>query len=102
MKILILACLLTPLVGMAQDSPAAGTVLLIDRVAKTAHVPVPQRGQTMATVESSFGEAEQQLGPVGDPPITRWVYPEFTVYFEGNRVIQSVVNKASATERRPD
>jgi hypothetical protein len=29
---------------------------------------------------------------VGDPPITRWVYDRFTVYFENDRVIHSVVH----------
>jgi hypothetical protein len=30
---------------------------------------------------------------VGDPPISRWVYDHFTVYFEYDKVLHSVVNK---------
>jgi hypothetical protein len=28
---------------------------------------------------------------VGAPPITRWDYPNFSVFFEGDRVIHAVV-----------
>ena len=88
-----------PLAATAQESVSTrGTVLLVDRVARTAHVPVARRGQSMDTVEREFGAPESRQGPVGDPPITRWNYAEFTVYFEGNRVIHAVVNRASATE----
>jgi hypothetical protein len=50
----------------------------------------PTRGQTMATVEQRFGAPSGKLDPVGEPPITRWEYPEFTVFFEFNRVIHAV------------
>lgn len=51
----------------------------------------PTRGMTMADVEQQFGQAEQQFDAIGEPPITRWVYPEFSVFFEDNVVIHSVV-----------
>jgi len=37
-----------------------------------------------------YGEPKQRIAPVGTPPITRWVYPEFTVYFEHRQAIYSV------------
>lgn len=51
----------------------------------------PVRGATMNTVEQNFGKPAQILPAVGDPPITRWIYPAFTVYFEHQYVIHSVV-----------
>jgi hypothetical protein len=51
----------------------------------------PTRGMTMNTVMAKFGTAEQESAAVGEPPITKWTYPEFTVYFEQNIVIYSVV-----------
>jgi len=54
-------------------------------------VSVPSRGHTMSRVEADFGEPESRHGPVGDPPITRWQYPEFRVVFEGRYVIHTVV-----------
>lgn len=73
-------------------------VLLIDRMRKVEHVSVPQNGLTMARVEQQFGAPQQRTPAVGDPPIARWVYPDFTVYFEYDKVIHAVVNRASETE----
>lgn len=44
----------------------------------------------MATVETRFGAPSQQQAAVGEPPITRWDYPGFVVFFEHDRVIHSV------------
>ena len=51
----------------------------------------PTRGMSMANVEREFGQAEQTSSAVGEPPIIRWDYPTFIVYFEHNTVIHSVV-----------
>ena len=58
-----------------------------------ADVPRPARAMTMNQVEEQFGPPEEVLGPVGNPPITRWVYDKFVVHFEGEYVIHSVVRK---------
>jgi hypothetical protein len=46
---------------------------------------------TMTAVEQSFGKPVEILPAVGTPPITRWIYPTCTVYFEHQYVIHSVV-----------
>jgi hypothetical protein len=51
---------------------------------------LPSRGQSMARVESRFGAPSQRHAAVGQPPITRWVYPTFVVYFEYEHVIHTV------------
>jgi len=51
----------------------------------------PTRGMTMNDVEQKFGQAESSSGPVGDPAITTWTYSNFSVFFEDNLVIHSVV-----------
>ena len=76
-------------------------VLLIDRLSEVEHVNVPQNGVTMQRVEVQFGAPERRTPAVGEPPIARWVYPQFTVYFEYDKVIHSVVNRASETESVP-
>ena len=58
-----------------------------------ASVAAPSRGLSMAQVESRFGEPSQRVGAVGDPPISRWVYPQFVVYFEGSYVIHAVARR---------
>ncbi len=45
----------------------------------------------MEAVEQRFGLPLSEAGPVGSPPITRWVYEEFSVVFEGQWVISSPV-----------
>jgi len=73
-------------------------VLLIDRIENTAHIPVPRHGQTMEQVTDSFGQPQERHGPVGEPAISRWVYQDFTVYFENQWVINAVINRATETE----
>jgi hypothetical protein len=47
----------------------------------------------MNKVEQTFGVPEAKFPAVGDPPITRWNYPEFSVFFEFDKVIHSVVKR---------
>ncbi|NIP73512.1 MAG: hypothetical protein GWO16_11000 [Gammaproteobacteria bacterium] len=56
-------------------------------------VPRPTRGMSMDQVRQRFGDPLQTHPPVGDPPITRWVYDRFTVYFEHQYVIHSVAHR---------
>lgn len=53
---------------------------------------LPNRGDAKIDVLERFGLADQEHPAVGLPPITRWDYREFSVYFEGDRVINSVVH----------
>jgi hypothetical protein len=53
----------------------------------------PSRGLSMAQVERRFGEPSQRVAAVGEPPISRWVYPQFVVYFEGSYVIHAVARR---------
>lgn len=58
---------------------------------------MPGKGQSMVQVEKKFGTPKEKQQPVGNPPITRWVYPGYTVYFENSHVIHSVVDKKRST-----
>jgi len=55
-------------------------------------IQLPGRGMTMEAVQNRFGEAIEKFPAVGEPPITRWVYNNFSVYFESEYVIHAVVN----------
>jgi hypothetical protein len=76
----------------AAATVAAADELLITAVdsAQASASERPGRGSTMAAVESRFGNPESRQAPVGKPPITRWDYPAFIVYFEFNHVIYAV------------
>jgi hypothetical protein len=49
----------------------------------------------MAAVQGRFGEPTQRRGTVGSPPITRWDYPQFSVYFEHDRVLHAVLARTA-------
>jgi len=67
-----------------------------DEVTIPGHVPtereqsMPRRGSSMDDVLSQFGEPEERIGPVGEPPITEWKYNNFAVYFEHQTVLHSI------------
>lgn len=98
-KYMGLAALLVTILTAAPMSQA--DTLLIERREAAASNPHPERGEVMNKVEARFGPPLHRVGPVGDPPITRWVYEGFTVYFEHSHVITTVVNKAHADEKGP-
>jgi hypothetical protein len=53
----------------------------------------PSRGMTQASVESKYGSPASVKAPVGDPPITRWEYQDFVVFFEYDKVIHAVLKR---------
>ncbi|TDK23326.1 hypothetical protein E2F46_10360 [Luteimonas aestuarii] len=101
--VLLSAALGVALLGAAPL--AFADTLLIER-SQAATVPMPARGMTMQQVEARFGAPASRLDPRGGqkrqwPTINRWSYPQFTVYFERDRVIDAVVNQASPEEVGP-
>ena len=56
-----------------------------------SQVDRPKRGTTMDEVEKHFGAPVNRHPTVGAPPITRWDYSNFSVFFEKDRVIDAVV-----------
>ena len=52
---------------------------------------IPVRGMDMANVEHIFGTPLEKQDAVGKPPITRWVYSDYIVYFEYNKVLHTVM-----------
>lgn len=74
----------------------AETIAVDDQVAiRNSDVDCPGRGMTMKTVEAKFGAPQERHEAVGQPPISRWDYPTFSVFFEHEYVIHSVVNAGS-------
>ncbi len=103
---LLPAALCVAAIAAAGPSPVHAEKLLMQRVQQENGVALPARGMTMARVEQQYGAPRDKLAPAGGdapqhPVINRWVYDRFTVYFEKDRVIDAVVNKASPTEIGP-
>jgi len=86
---------------LAAALPAQADVLLIERTEQAQRAALPAQGQSMAQVEASHGVPIEKLPPVAGnkpahPPITRWRYRDYTVYFEHQRVISTVLNPTTA------
>ena len=87
---LLMACLAAP-----AAFAGGGTTASSQQAAPSAY---PTRDMTMQQVQARFGTPEQKMAPTpstaqgpSKPPIIRWVYAHFTVYFERNLVIHTVL-----------
>jgi hypothetical protein len=101
MQTRILAALLC---GCALAGAAVAETLVVnDGVqVRESQLDRPKRGLTMDEVEKHFGAPATRHPTVGgsspqQPPITRWDYSGFSVFFERDRVIESVVTGSSVT-----
>jgi hypothetical protein len=83
------------LLALGAATPALAETLSTDTGNPAAAADRPNRGSTMTTVQGRFGEPTQRHATVGNPPITRWDYPQFSVYFENDRVLHSVLVRAA-------
>jgi hypothetical protein len=72
--------------------------LLIKRSQQAHGAAFPKRGSSKAQVSAAYGAPSTKHAAVGKPPITRWDYPAFSVYFEYDHVIDAVVKQASENE----
>ena len=51
---------------------------------------LPKQGMTASAVVEKYGKPMRVAGPYGQPPITRWYFEGFSVYFESGFVLHSV------------
>ena len=101
MQIRILAAALC---GCALASAAVAETLVVNDAVQVreSQLERPKRGLTMNEVEKHFGAPATRHPTVGgaspqQPPITRWDYNGFSVVFERDRVIDSVVTGSAVT-----
>ena len=87
--------------ALLSAGPAAADVLLLDSIQSSPAMGTPRAGTSMASVRQQYGTpvAEQPTvsttgGPL-QPPISRWDYDAFSVVFEHDRVVHSVMHRAS-------
>ncbi len=86
-----LCCLLLALTaGFTLFTVQADVITLKQNAA--LDVPRPTRGLTMSQVERQFGAPRMKHPAVGQPPITRWDYDSYSVFFEHQYVLDSVVH----------
>jgi len=73
-------------------------VLLIEEVRQSERMDLPVNGQDKATVEAKFGTPNKKQPAVGDPPISSWEYDTYSVYFERDLVLFSVLHPGVVIE----
>jgi len=84
------------LLALTAGKVRAETIAVDDQVSvRPSDIDRPSRGMSMKGVEAKYGAPRERHPAVGKPPITRWDYPSFTVFFENEYVIHAVVNPAS-------
>ena len=74
-------------------------VLLIEEVRQSERMTLPVNGQDKATVEAKFGTPAQKDPAVGDPPISSWKYDTYSVYFEHDLVLFTVLHPGAVIEK---
>ena len=86
----LLATGLGPAARAADEAaPSAATTTTMD-------VARPGNGMKMSDVEARFGAPANRHEAVGEPPITRWDYPAFAVFFERDLVLHAVLAQGVA------
>jgi hypothetical protein len=79
--------------ALATFGVARAETLVVDSLDQAKHTAAqrPTRGMTMNKVNSAWGAPVVKNPAVGQPPITRWEYNDFVVFFEYDRVLHAVV-----------
>jgi len=70
-----------------------GDVLDIDQSSDIVAVKIldfPRRGMSTDKVKNELGQPGEIISGIGQPPISRWVYDDRTVYFEYTTVLHVV------------
>jgi hypothetical protein len=83
-------------------STAIADVLLIEEVRQAENMELPGNGMSSSEVIAKFGEPAKKYAPVGDPPITRWDYAQWSVYFEYDLVLFTVLEKGQVLDKNKD
>ena len=97
---MVLTLMLVFSAGLAQIDIAQADVLLIEEVRQSERMNLPANGMSSGEVRARFGEPVNKNAAVGDPPITRWNYDSWSVYFEYELVLFTVLHKGAVIDKR--
>jgi len=95
---MVLALVLFALTALAQPVILSADVLLIEEVRQAERMELPGNGVNKTDVQTNFGEPVKKYAAVGDPPISRWEYDRWSVYFEYDLVLFTVLHKGHVVE----
>lgn len=84
-------------------SPYLGAEVLTLGVGEQGNslIETPRKGSSKAQIQARYGAPLQKIPAVGKPPISQWVYTDFTVYFEYDHVVHSVLKHQPGQDLAP-
>ena len=90
--------LLASIITVATTSLCAETITvpISSQAQELQSIERPTRGASKQQVEQKFGKPLNLTDPVGEPPISRWEYENFNVFFEYEHVIHSVLKRQNS------
>lgn len=81
---------------LAFSAPTLAEVLLVDSIQSAPTVNTPHNGNSMSQVRAQFGNPVTEVPAVGDPPISRWEYDGFSVFFENDLALHTVIHQTAS------
>jgi len=99
---MVLALMITVIAGLAPAGSIWADVLLIEEVRQAGKMELPLNGTRTSEVRARFGDPVSTHPAVGDPPITRWDYGSWSVYFEHDLVLFTVLHKGQLIDNNKD
>lgn len=78
--------------ALTGTGPVLADVLLMEGIQSAPAIDAPRNGITMAQVRQHYGNPVTEHPAVGEPPITRWDYQGYSVFFEHDLVLHSVIH----------
>ena len=84
-------CLAAVALLVATATQADTVAIPVGQQTMQSTISVPRSGMSKTSVERQYGAPVNRQAAVGYPPISSWSYNGFTVYFEYDRVIHTVV-----------
>ena len=96
---LVFSAILATGFGMVPSGNLSADVLLIEEVRQAERMEVPANGMKQSEVRDRFGAPSKTDPAVGDPPITRWDYEGWSVYFEYDLVLYTVLHKGQVLDK---
>ena len=99
---MVLALMFTAFAVLALAGDLVADVLLIEEVRQADRMELPTNGMSKADVRARFGEPVKTHPPVGDPPITRWEYAHWSVYFEHDLALFTVLHKGAVLDKNEE
>ncbi len=80
------------LLFLSMNPATAEKVYIGDQQNTYQNINRPEKGTHVNTVLGQYGNPIQKHDAVGIPPISKWVYKDYTVYFEYEHVIHTVMH----------